>query len=76
MPQAYVCINTYTGYEAEVLKKLKKVKEIEEAFLVYGVYDLIVKIKADSMEELRDNITLGLRKNKKIKSTLTMIIIE
>ncbi|HJT09190.1 MAG TPA: Lrp/AsnC ligand binding domain-containing protein, partial [Candidatus Nitrosotalea sp.] len=43
---------------------------------VYGVYDIIVKITADSMDRLRSIITNKIRKIDKVYSTLTMMVIE
>ena len=76
LPIAFVLINTEIGSEKEVLNELKKVKGVEEAYSVYGVYDIIAKVKADSMDELKDIITWRIRKIEKVRSTLTMIVIE
>ena len=43
---------------------------------VYGVYDIIVKISADTMDKLRETITWHVRRIDKVRSTLTMIVIE
>jgi len=76
MPIAFVLINTETGSESEVLKALKRVEGVEEAYSVYGVYDIIAKVKADSMEKLKDIVTWRIRRLNKVRSTLTMIVIE
>ena len=76
LPIAFVLINTEIGSEREILNELKKVKGVEEAYSVYGVYDIIAKVKADSMDELKDIITWRIRKIEKVRSTLTMIVIE
>ena len=46
MPSAYVLINTEIGFEDSVLKELKKISNIKEAYVSYGVYDIIAQ--ADS----------------------------
>jgi DNA-binding Lrp family transcriptional regulator len=76
MPIAFVLINAEIGSEGEVLNELKKVEGIEEAYSVYGVYDIIAKVKADSMEKLKDIVTWKIRRLNKVRSTLTMIVIE
>ena len=76
MPIAFVLINTEIGSESDVLKSLKDVEGIEEAYSVYGVYDIIAKIKADSMDKLKDIVTWRIRRLNKVRSTLTMIVIE
>lgn len=43
---------------------------------VYGIYDIVVKIEADSADHLRNVITSKIRKIEKVQSTLTMMVIE
>ena len=76
MPIAFVLINAEIGSEGEVLRELKKIEGVEEAYSVYGVYDVIVKVKADSMDKLKDVVTWRIRRLEKVRSTLTMIVIE
>ena len=76
MPRAFVLINVESGSEDEVLKELKKIEGVEEAYFSYGVYDLITKIKADTMENLKDMVTRRIRALNKVRSTLTLIMME
>jgi DNA-binding Lrp family transcriptional regulator len=61
MPRAFVLLNVETGSEDKVLKQLKNAGAVEEAYVSYGVYDLIIRIKADTMEELKDAVTHKVR---------------
>jgi len=76
MPKALVLINVESGSEDEVLKELKKLEGVEEAYFSYGVYDLIAKIKADTMDQLKETVTRKIRALNKVRSTLTLIIID
>jgi len=76
MPIAFVLINAEIGSEEEVLKSLKSVSGVQEAYIVYGVYDIVAKIKADSMEKLKDIVTWHIRRLNKVRSSLTMIVVE
>ena len=76
MPVAFVLINAELGSEGEVLNELKKVEGIEEAYSVYGVYDIIAKVRGETMEKLKDVVTWRIRRMNKVRSTLTMIVIE
>jgi DNA-binding Lrp family transcriptional regulator len=76
MPQAFVLLNVESGSEDNVLKQLKQIGVVEEGYVSYGVYDLIIKVKADTMEELKEAVTHKIRTANKVKSTLTLIIIE
>jgi len=76
MPTAYVLINCDLGSEDEIISQLKKMPGTVEVNGVYGVYDIIARVSSDSMEKLRETITWHLRKIDKVRSTLTMIVIE
>ena len=76
MPMAFVLINAEIGSEEDVLKELRKVEGIQEAYVVYGVYDVVAKVKADTMDKLKDIVTWHVRRLNKVRSTLTMIVIE
>jgi Lrp/AsnC family transcriptional regulator for asnA, asnC and gidA len=73
---AIVLLNTDIGSEDEVLEQLSRIEGVIEASIVYGVYDIVVKVKARSIEELKDIITNKIRKLAKVKSTLTMVVVE
>ena len=76
MPSALVLINVESGSEDEVLKELMKIEGVEESYFSYGVYDLIAKIKANTMENLKEMVTRKIRALSQVRSTLTLIIIE
>ncbi len=76
MPRAFVLINVESGTEEEVVEQLRKIPGVEEAYYSYGVYDIITKINADSMEGLKDMVTLKVRTITKVRSTLTLIMME
>jgi DNA-binding Lrp family transcriptional regulator len=74
MPTAYLLINT-EEYDPQMMKTLRKLKGVEEAYPLYGVYDIIVKTKADTMGAIKE-IHNRIRKMEKIRQTLTMIAHE
>ncbi|MGA3059195.1 MAG: Lrp/AsnC ligand binding domain-containing protein [Candidatus Bathyarchaeia archaeon] len=76
MPRAYVLFNVESGSEDAVLKQLRNLNNVEEAYVSYGVYDLVVRIKADTMEQLKDSVTHKIRTIKQVRSTLTLIMME
>lgn len=76
MATAYILVNTEIGFEKQVLKALKKVQGVEEVHNLWGVYDIIANVRADTMEELKYIITNQIEKIAKINSKLTMIIAE
>ena len=76
MPMAYVLITTETGAMESVIESLKKIEYVTETYMVYGVYDIIATVKAETMEKLKEIVTWNLRSLDKVRSTLTMIVIE
>jgi len=76
LPTAFVLINTAIGSEADVLEDLKKVEGVEEVKAVYGVYDIIVRVGAKTMDRLKEIVTWKIRRIDKVRSTLTMIKVE
>ncbi|MEM1524594.1 MAG: Lrp/AsnC ligand binding domain-containing protein [Nitrososphaerales archaeon] len=76
MPEAFVLINCELGLEKDILHSLSNLKGVEEVHLVYGVHDIIVKVKSEALEELKDIIINKIRKMNGIRSTSTLIVIE
>lgn len=73
MKQAFVLINSEPGAEATVLKALEAIPEVKEAHMIYGVYDIIARVEAETMKELKDTVSLKIRRLDNIRSTLTLI---
>jgi DNA-binding Lrp family transcriptional regulator len=76
MPLAFVLINAEIGSEDEVVGELRKLPNVKESYVVYGVYDLVAKVEADSMDKLKEIVTWKVRRLDKVRSTLTMIVVE
>jgi len=76
MSTAFVLINTETGSVGDVLKDLKKVEGVDEAFIVYGVYDIVAKVNAESMDQLKEIVTWHIRKIDRVRQTLIMMVIQ
>lgn len=72
---AFILINCEVNAEDEVLRNLEKLPEVEYVYLVYGIYDIIVKINAKDINELKTRIFKNLRGINNIRSTMTMIAI-
>ena len=73
MPVAFVCITTEPASMVEVLKSLK-VEGVVEAEMIYGIYDVVVKVEADSVEKLKRIITRRIRRIRNVATTTTMIV--
>jgi len=76
MALAYVLINVELGSEEKVLAEIRKIPEVKECHRIYGVYDMIAKVEADSLDAVKQVVTLKMRQFPGVRSTLTTIAIE
>ena len=76
MRKAFVMINTDLGTETVLQSELKKVEGIVGVYQVFGIYDMVVVIEAESEEELKDIIFSRIRTLKYLRSTLTLNVVS
>lgn len=74
MPGAIVLVNTDIGKETMVLDGLKAMREVECAYVIYGVYDVVVKVTASDMESLDTVVSKRIRSLDGVRSTLTLVV--
>ncbi|MCW3997684.1 MAG: Lrp/AsnC ligand binding domain-containing protein [Candidatus Bathyarchaeota archaeon] len=72
---AYIGIHTVSGHEVRVLKKVKQINNVEEAFRIYGLYDIIVKLKAKTKDDIKQIVTRKIDEIDKVRAT-SMIILK
>jgi len=75
-PRAYVMFSVNSGSEDRVTNEIRTIPEVQEALVSYGVYDLVVKVKTDSMEQMKELVSHRLRTIPGVRSTLTLILVE
>ncbi|GAG74644.1 unnamed protein product [marine sediment metagenome] len=73
---AYILINMDIGKGSVLTEALKEIPEIKELYNVYGIYDYVVRVEAETIDQLKYIIAKKIRPLNHIKSTLTMIAIE
>jgi DNA-binding Lrp family transcriptional regulator len=69
-------MNVELGSEEKVLNEVRKVPNVKECHRVYGVYDMIAKVEANSMDALKEIVTWKIRRLDGVRSTLTAIVME
>ncbi len=69
----YMLLTTKYGKEREVSEYLMKFEEVEDVHILYGQFDIIMKIKSQDMKHIEDFILNQVRTNKDIESTETLI---
>ena len=77
MISAVVLLNTGLGeFQDKLIESLKLIEGVEEAHALYGVYDLMIKIKALTLDKLKDIIKLRIRQLAGVTSSLTLMIVD
>jgi len=79
MPTAYFLLNVALNHEAEVIDAVKQILTKQQSINfevqgVYGVYDIIIKITADSDDEIRQLALEKIKSIKTIQSAITMMV--
>jgi len=76
MPTAFVFINTEPASMQEVLNKVKAVEGVQEAEMIYGVYDIVAKLKTETMDQLKQIITYNIRRINNVLTTQTLLVVR
>jgi DNA-binding Lrp family transcriptional regulator len=70
--KAYLLATVKRGTEHEAAQKLKKINEVTDILVTYGLYDLVIRIEAESLGQL-DKIVTDIRQMPEIKQTTTLV---
>jgi len=71
---AYIMMKMQVGMDDEVLSEIKKLEQIMNADATYGSYDLVIKVKFRTIEDLDRFIFEKIRRIKGITETSSMIV--
>ena len=72
MDTLYILINCDLGSETEIIGDLTKIPEVREVRGTYGIYDIFVKVQAESSTALESIVTNKIRRIPKVRSTVTL----
>lgn len=70
--KAYVVAIVRRGTEHRIAEKIRKMKEVTEVLVTYGLYDLVIRIEAQSLGHL-DKIVTNIRQMEEIEQTSTLV---
>lgn len=73
MNSAIVAITNDIGAEGRVMEALCQMPSVKECYIVYGVYDVLVKVNAPSEDEMSAAIS-AIRELPGVRSTLTLVV--
>jgi DNA-binding Lrp family transcriptional regulator len=72
MTEAFVLITCEELHEEKIINELTKIKEIVTINRVRGPYNILVKIKGETIDAVIETITSEIKTNDKIKYILTL----
>jgi DNA-binding Lrp family transcriptional regulator len=62
--------------QEKVIESLKNIEGAEEAHSLYGVYDRLININANSIDKLKDTVKSRIKQVAGVTSSLTLITVE
>ncbi len=71
---AFVLVGLKHTDEREALEDLKALPEVKEAFVLFGEWDLLLKIETKSPEDLGTFVMDKIRSRSDVKLTSSMIV--
>ncbi len=72
MEKVLVLLKIDSGCEYAVVKDLKDIDEVREAFMLFGIYDIIIRLEGNLFRDLKKVIN-EIKQMEKVRSTMTMI---
>ncbi|TLX72876.1 MAG: Lrp/AsnC family transcriptional regulator [Thaumarchaeota archaeon] len=76
MEKAYVLIGCELGAENDIVSKLLEMDKIKDARIVYGDYDIVVEAETETEAQMDNLITKKIRKLDRVRSTMTLGIVN
>ncbi len=72
--EAFVFVGAKLGTKEELIQQLRPLEHIAEIYGVQGLYDVVVKVEAESKERLQDTILSKIKQNENVTQTLTIVV--
>ena len=71
--KAFVLLNTELGMESKIIESLADVSEITNIYSLYGIYDIIIEMEAETMDKIKEVVFNKVRRLDNVKSTITLL---
>lgn len=76
MVLAYILITVRGVDVSEIASQVIDMKEVTNSHVIYGQYDLIIRVKTNNLEQLREFNLNRLSKIQGVDSTTTLIVAD
>jgi len=71
---AYILVATDDVGIEDIVEEFRDMNEVEEAHILFGEWDLIIKIKANAPEEVAKFVLEQVRSRDEVRLTSTLIV--
>lgn len=76
MVRGYVLLRLVPGLEREALSSLRLLKGVVEVDLVFGHWDVVVRVEAKSISEMTRKVVTEIRGVRGVEATETLVTTE
>ncbi len=61
MNEAYVLLNVDYKKQKNIVEQAKKLSTVKSVKTTYGIYDILIVLESNNMQEIKQTIDVGLR---------------
>lgn len=72
MSEAIILINCNSGAENQVVEELESIDEVKDIRKTFGLYDVVVKVEAESEKDLYDMVSSKIKNIEPVRLVLTL----
>jgi len=76
MSLAFVLINAETGGEDGRVRELEMFELVKDVYIVFGLHDIVVRLEAESTDQIKELVTEKIKRMSKVRSTSTLFAID
>lgn len=76
MLKAFLLLKVEPGSEDKILSLSKKLDNVEETCFVHGAYDIAMRLRANSMDELEDLTINKIKSISEVRASVSLIIVK
>jgi hypothetical protein len=76
MSEAYILLNVNYKDQSRIIEEAKKVSFVKTVKSVYGIYDIIIILESDNLQELKNAIDVDISSIKGIANLTTIISVS
>jgi DNA-binding Lrp family transcriptional regulator len=76
MNEAYVLLNVDYKYQKNIIEHTKKLPTVKAVKTTYGVYDILIILESDNMQEIKNAIDVDLHNIDGINNITSLITVN